>query len=72
MYELKPCPFCGGEVNFNVNAMIEPNGVRCMKCRYINIFLGTELQDNERIEACMQRIADKWNRRTEDDKQKVL
>lgn len=63
MTELKPCPFCGGKVDFNYNGSFEPDGIRCLKCRVILRFMRVRMQKNETFGECQSRMAEVWNRR---------
>lgn len=61
MFELKPCPFCGGKARLLVG-----DGVRviCSKC-----YAGTMiLTDNMEYESnAVETVIEKWNRRANDD-----
>lgn len=66
MIELKPCPFCGGEAEYNYNMELIPDGIRCMKCKYILRYLGMPKATGATpFEKIMEPMAERWNRRTE-------
>lgn len=61
MYELKPCPFCGGEADCNNSGFVK-NGrhmwaVECLQCGVVTEFFNEEA---EAVEA--------WNRRFDNGK----
>lgn len=66
MTDLKPCPFCGGEVRYNYNLDLEPDGITCMKCSYILRFTRISHRGKDTFGATMQRLAEAWNRRQGD------
>lgn len=72
MDDLKPCPFCGGKVQFNVNADCEPDGIACMHCHTLTRFMRTELKPGEGFGIAMYKMAEVWNRRTTDDGRKGI
>ena len=66
MNELKPCPFCGGEVeetggSCNFGKKIMTLNVKCRKCG-TSVALKTAWNTNAYIEA-----VDAWNRRVDND-----
>lgn len=64
MTELKPCPFCGGKVEFNFNIELEPDGVRCARCKYILRYPSIRVKKStEPFSVVMDKMADKWNTR---------
>ena len=74
MPDLKPCPFCGGEVTFGTSrtsyyAILGEHGsscvnVRCNKCSLDMYDHSRHVKDyDERIAL----LAKKWNRRVTDD-----
>ena len=64
MISLKPCPHCGGPVDFNCSIDFGPDGVRCKKCGVIvRSSLVRPMQKGETFGDVMDRIAEWWNRR---------
>ena len=69
MYELKPCPFCGGEAKIN-SKTVEGTAfmwVSCMKCDATSRIFEVR-GANRRIskgEPIFQKIVAPWNRRAE-------
>ena len=63
MTDLEPCPLCGGEVRFNFNLALEPDGITCMECRYVLRFTRISHRGKDTFEVTMQRLAEAWNRR---------
>ena len=66
MSELKPCPFCGGEVeetggSCNFGKKIMTLNVKCRKCG-TSVALKTAWNTNAYLEAI-----DTWNRRADND-----
>ena len=66
MDELKPCPFCGNEVDFNYNLGLEPDGITCRRCFMIVRFSRIRVKNGEKFEVAMNKMADAWNRRASD------
>lgn len=66
MADLKPCPFCGGKVDFNHNIAGVPDGIRCMGCRTILRYLRIKHQNSKPFGIVMDEMAEAWNRRAED------
>ena len=64
MSELKPCPFCGGKVQYNIDLWLEPIGVFCPACHAVIRFTRIRM-GNRTAGAAMDEIKDAWNRRTE-------
>lgn len=64
--ELKPCPICGGHVQYCWGPEGEVHGLFCQGCRMYVRWSGEEMQlkNREPIGAQMLRWAYKWNRRT--------
>lgn len=65
MIELKPCPFCGQTVKMIHDPDGEPNGIHC-KCGALVRFLFVPRVKGESFGERHDRIAERWNRRTED------
>lgn len=62
--ELKPCPLCGGKVDFNYNIELEPDGIFCRQCRTLTRFMGKPaLKRHEPFGVAMDWIKERWNRR---------
>lgn len=66
MSELKPCPFCGGDVGYNYNIDLEPDGITCKNCYYILRFLHIKHKPKNVYGVVMEEMATAWNRRMED------
>ena len=67
--ELKPCPFCGGDVSFHKDE--ECPGchlIQCGQCRAFFDFATTADPENESetVDALREAIAPAWNRRVLD------
>lgn len=66
--ELKPCPFCGGTKAYIVhNIEMEPDGIVCPMCHIVVRFPRIKVRGGERFEVAMSKMADAWNRRTNND-----
>lgn len=66
--KLKPCPFCGGKVGFNINMDFEPDGVRCARCKYILRYPNIRVKKStEPFSVVMDKMANEWNRRAKDE-----
>lgn len=63
MTELKPCPFCGGKVDFNYNIELEPDGIICNNCKTVLRFMRVRHKKNDPYGVVMDRMAEIWNRR---------
>ena len=64
MMELKPCPFCGGKVDFNYNVELEPNGIHCIRCHMHAVFYRVKpARPREIYERVLNDYAEAWNRR---------
>lgn len=61
--DLKPCPFCAGKVKYNYNMDLEPDGITCMRCRYILRFIRDKAKPHEQFGEIMAKMAEVWNRR---------
>lgn len=67
MTELKPCPFCGDDVRYNINMEMEPDGVYCRKCKALIRFTCVKpIQKGENFGDVCKRIAERWNKREGD------
>ena len=70
--ELKPCPHCGGKVDYNFDLKLMPDGVKCRRCKMIVHYYGIKYKSTDRFEVPMSQIAELWNRRAneimEDDR----
>ncbi len=67
--ELKPCPFCGGEVDLFKDVHNKKFGIECSNCR---MFFGIELEDVRELEDgwhftfdTVDSMIEAWNRREE-------
>lgn len=58
MIELKPCPFCGGEVKIFKN-YLNQNGISCTRCDGVFWFDDNSNEKN---------LKEAWNRRVESDR----
>lgn len=64
MINLNPCPFCGGEVDYNVDMDLHPDGVICRKCRYVIRYYGLpHFKQTDQFSKIMEPIAERWNKR---------
>ena len=65
---LKPCPFCGSEVNYNYNLDMIPIGVICFNCktvvRYTNM---GKIKPKAKMGEIIEKIAKRWNKRAGED-----
>lgn len=64
MTDLKPCPFCGGHVDYWHDIELNPVGVRCSHCKIVVRMLS--LKRGKTFGDVMGQIADQWNRRAEE------
>ena len=63
-FDLKPCPFCGGEAKFMWDAEGEISGIRCPTCKSATRFYALPApKKSETFGETMARWAEKWNRR---------
>ena len=59
MFDLKPCPFCGGEARLFVNGGVR---VICPKCYASTRIMSDEIEyDNSAVET----VVEAWNRRAD-------
>ena len=74
MFELKPCPFCGGtKLEIDSREFFEKlqaeNGEACMsiECKTPNCYaqMFDHTHEESDYDKRMERLVDKWNRRTE-------
>lgn len=66
MEELRPCPFCGKNVRYNINMEMEPDGVWCGTCKMLVKYTRVmPIQKGETFGDVHKRIAEAWNRRAE-------
>ena len=64
MEKLKPCPFCGENVQYNINMEMEPDGVYCRHCKMLVRFIHVKpIQKGENFGDVYKRIAVCWNTR---------
>ena len=56
MTDLRPCPFCGGNVSYNFNADFEPDGIVCANCHIIVRFMRIKVSD---VESVLSKLAKK-------------
>lgn len=64
MIELKPCPFCGCKNVYHVyNIEMEPDGITCPNCHIVVRYSRIHVQNGERYEVAMGKMAEAWNRR---------
>lgn len=66
MFDLKPCPFCGGEARLFVN-----DGVRviCSQC-YVGTMIKTDIIEYD--SSAVEDVIEEWNRRVDNgDKESV-
>jgi len=62
--ELKPCPFCGGKVDFMYDAEFLPSGIHCIKCHMLAGFYRVKPpKPHEPYERVLNEFAEAWNRR---------
>lgn len=61
-WRLKPCPFCGGDVNFTMDAELWPNGIRCPQC---GVFARWNIKEskNDTAGKIYEELAKRWNQR---------
>lgn len=62
--KLKPCPFCGSVVHFNYNGELEPDGIRCEKCKMLVRYYRIKVNPGEKFSVCMEKLTEAWNLRT--------
>ena len=68
MKELWDCPFCGGEVRYQIDIEMIPTGVICNQCRAVVRFLGMKpLRPTDKMERRTSWIRERWNRRATDE-----
>ena len=60
---LKPCPFCGGKVEYWTDLELNPMGVLCSHCKIS--FQMLSLRRGKVFGDAMEQISERWNRRTE-------
>ena len=61
MDDLKPCPFCGGNVRYWYDIEGNPRGVICSRCRiFVNV---SGIKRGKTFGDEMKQIAERWNRR---------
>ena len=60
---LKPCPFCGAEVDYGYTLDMEPQGVWCVKCKMLCRFTRVQHDSRKSFGETMAEIAERWNRR---------
>lgn len=66
--ELKKCPLCGNNVQYNINIAMEPDGIWCGYCKMLVRFTRVKpIQKGETFGDVQKRIAERWNRRITDD-----
>lgn len=63
MNDLKPCPFCGGKVEYWFDLELNPMGVLCSHCKIA--FKMLSLRRAHEFGSVMEQIAERWNRRAE-------
>ena len=61
--ELKPCPFCGGKVNYTHNMELIPDGIACMHCWTVTRFIRIRPKKRETFGETMKKMSEIWNRR---------
>ena len=62
--ELKPCPFCGEEVQYNINMEMEPDGIWCKNCKALIRYTRVKpIKKGENFGDVQTRIAKRWNMR---------
>lgn len=66
MDKLKPCPFCGREVKMMHDPDGTPSGVHC-RCGALTRFMFMPKKIGEKFGETHNRIAERWNRRTDND-----
>jgi len=59
---LKPCPFCGGDVRYEVGRFVPMWFFECKHCGAVVSF------NNDYINTHTDKAVDAWNRRAEDGK----
>lgn len=64
MTELKPCPFCGGKVDYQYDGNFELSGIHCPRCHSRTTFYRfLTPKKSETYGETMDKWADCWNRR---------
>lgn len=64
MFELKPCPFCGGKVDYQYDGAFEISGIRCSQCHSMTKFYRIpKPKKSETYGESMDKWAECWNRR---------
>ena len=62
---LKPCPFCGGDVFLSHEIDGSPSGIMCKNCRAMVRWNKIQCKKNESFGKAMNKYAEAWNRRVD-------
>ena len=65
MTDLKPCPFCGHNVQIAYDIVNWPHGVWCQCCHIKVGWANIKDKQKDTVGDVEARIAEKWNRRSD-------
>lgn len=67
MVKLKPCPFCGGKVDYQYDGNFELSGIHCLQCHSMTKFYRIpKPKPSETYGETLDRWAEHWNRREDE------
>lgn len=65
--DLLPCPICGGKVRYSFDLDGIPNYINCPTCHMYVKYSNLNINRNARVGIAMAKMAERWNRRCNDD-----